>query len=727
MNDVVNPYIAGNPVTGSKMFFGREDVFKFVQDNLVGQHRDNVIVLSGQRRTGKTSVLYQMRHHLDRHYLCIFLDLHAFALEGLDGFLWELANHITRSLRKEYQIDLPGLNRDQFTIDPRSAFENEFLNQLWSAIDDKHVLLMLDEAVRLQEQVQAGKLGEDIFPYMRHLMQHQERLNFLFSLGSGLEEMEKEYSFLFSIGLYKKISFLDRKAATALITEPAKDYYRVEAAALERILQMTSGHPYYTQLMCHSLFNRWKQRRFAQIEVKDVNEVLDEVVERGLAVLKHVWEESTPSEKAVMAGLYSAMGEQNRPVEVEEINHAWTPCEVVMPKGEMAKAIHSMIAREVIVGRDAYVFTIDLQRLWVQKYRRLEWVKEEITDAVREWSHLPVETITAGRTPLPKRYISRRTILISLAGIAGLAAAGANIAWRVLFDGRPVLTFHGHSLAVYDVGWSPDGTKLASASQDKTVQVWDAATGKVLRIYRGHSGSVNALAWLPDDGTRIASAGDDMTVQVCDVATGNKILTYRGHSANMRTLGWTSDGMRIASGGDDNTVQVWNAISGKHLLTYHGHSSRVWSVSLSPDDQHIASGSDDKTVQVWDTVTGNKILTYFNGRHVKAVAWSPHGGLIASGGDGAAVKIWNAPTGSTLLTYPGHSGTVLTIAWSPDGSLIASGGDDTVVQVWSASSGKMLFSYTGHSLAVHSVAWSHDGKRIASAGDDRTVQVWSPF
>ena len=388
MNDAVNPYIAGSPVTGSKMFFGREDVFKFVQDHLVGQQRDNVLVLSGQRRTGKTSVLYQMRHHLDRHYLCIFLDLHAFALEGLDGLLWELANHITRSLRKEYQIDLPPLNRDQFMIDRRSAFEDEFLNRVWSAIDDKHVLLMLDEAVRLQEQVQAGKLGEDIFMYLRHLMQAYERLNFLFSLGSGLEEMEKEYAFLFNVGLYKKISFLDRKAATALITEPVKDYYEIDPDALERILQITSGHPYYTQLLCHSLFNRWQQRHIAQIEVKDVNEVLNEVVELGLAVLKHVWEESTPGEKAVMAGIACAMGEQNRPVKVEEINHAWTPCEVVMPKREMAKAIHSMIARDIIAGRDAYVFTVDLQRLWVQKYRRLEWVKEEITDVVRGWSLL---------------------------------------------------------------------------------------------------------------------------------------------------------------------------------------------------------------------------------------------------------------------------------------------------------------------------------------------------
>src|SRR5690242_8557131 len=107
MFNAVNPYIAGSPVTGSEMFFGREDVFEFVRRTLIGRHRDHVIILYGQRRTGKTSVLYQMQARLDERYLCIFMDLHGFALQGLAGFLWELANHIIRVLRRDYQITLP--------------------------------------------------------------------------------------------------------------------------------------------------------------------------------------------------------------------------------------------------------------------------------------------------------------------------------------------------------------------------------------------------------------------------------------------------------------------------------------------------------------------------------------------------------------------------------------------------------------------------------------------
>jgi len=377
MPDIVNPYIAGNPVTGPEMFFGREDVFQFISQTLIGQHRDNVIVLYGQRRTGKTSVLYQMRSHVDGRYLCIFMDMHGFALDGLGGFLWDLANHITRVLRRDYQIQFSPLNRAEFMADPRSFFENEFLTKIRSSIGQWHVLFMLDEVDYLQEQVLSGKLEPEIFEYMRYLMQHHEWLNFLFSLGSGLEEMEKEYAFLFNVGLYKKISFLDRDSANDLITLPVKNNYQVGPDALERIYHITSGHPYYTQLLCHCLFNSWQRHSTSCIEARDVDEVLGEAVERGSAVLKYAWEELTVGEKVIVAGMAATMDRDNHAVGVKEIERVWRRYNVVIPESEMAKAIRSLIARDVIVGQETYAFAVDLQRLWVQKYRRIAWVKEE--------------------------------------------------------------------------------------------------------------------------------------------------------------------------------------------------------------------------------------------------------------------------------------------------------------------------------------------------------------
>lgn len=413
MADPVNPYIAGNPVTGEAMFFGRESVFAFVRQALTGQHRDNVIVLYGQRRTGKTSSLYQMRRHLDARYLCIFVDLHGLALNGIDGFLWDLIGTIVRGLRKDYQIELPPLKRSEFKVEPRVTFENEFLPLVWNAIGDRHILLMLDEAIRLQEQIEAGKLDKSVFEYLRHLMQHFDRLNFLFSLGSGLEEMEKEYAFLFSVGLYRKISFLTRDAATALITRPVKDYYQIEPSAVDRIFSITSGHPYFTQLLCHSLFNQWLQHQRSPIRVDDVNPVLSEVVERGLAVLKQVWDDSTPGEKAVLAALVAAMGKRSHPIGLAEIDRAWANLNVIIPENEKARAMRSLIARDVIIGEDKYQFAVELQRMWIQKYEKLEWVKEEIEATLQLWR--PPEVAFGRRRS--------QTDLLAVAVILGFFAA----------------------------------------------------------------------------------------------------------------------------------------------------------------------------------------------------------------------------------------------------------------------------------------------------------------
>ncbi len=411
--EAVNPYIAGSPVTGSEMFFGREDVFTFVQQALVGQHRDNVIILYGERRTGKTSAFYQMGRHLGPRYLCVFVDLHGLALDGLGGFLWELANTITRTLYRTYELKLPPPPREAFAVDARGYFENEFLNQVWTAAGERHLLLMLDEAIRLQEQVQAGKLDKEIFEYLRHLMQHHDRLNFIFALGRGLEEMAQEYAFLFSVGLYKKVSFLERDAALALITLPVQESYQVDLAACERILQITAGHPYYTQLLCHSLFNRWLHTRSERIGLQDVDAVLDEVVERGLSVLKHVWEESSPAEKAVLAGIVAATEQSLQPVSGMEIAAACKRYNIRIPADEMGQAIKSLVSRDVLTGTDRYRLTVELQRRWIEKYERPEWVRDEIADAARLWIPAPPPPVRKPPPPPFPKGIAASTAPVS--------------------------------------------------------------------------------------------------------------------------------------------------------------------------------------------------------------------------------------------------------------------------------------------------------------------------
>ena len=348
--------------------------------------------------------------------------------------------------------------------------------------------------------------------------------------------------------------------------------------------------------------------------------------------------------------------------------------------------------------------------------------------------------------------------------------------------GTTLVNYRGHSSAVNDLVWSPNGMRIASCSYDTTVQVWDAASGNTLLTYRGHSGPVWSVAYSPD-GKRIASAGGeinlnqgshDHTVRVWDATTQQLIFTYNGHSDAVLKMKWSPDGTRIASASYDNSVQVWDATTGRTLVTYRGYSSEMpgWisDIAWSPDNKRIISGS-IKAVQVWDAATGTLNFTYPDqSRLVIGVAWSPDGTRIASSYGGnqvdAIVEVWNSSTGNLLLTYRGHSHQtralsespergsftsqaskkagyavlelfnendmlsgsgigVDSVAWSPDSKRIASGGGigDFTAQVWDASTGKTLVTYRGHSSYVSAIAWSSDGRRVASSSYDNTVQV----
>ena len=390
----VNPYIAGSPVTGTEMFYGREDVFSFIQRNLIGRHRDTPIVLYGQRRTGKTSVLYQLHRHLDPGYRCIFIDLHGLNLQGMGNLLLGIASSINRGLRRDHHLTVELPDRGAFLADPRSAFETMFLDRVWAALAGDHLVLMMDEVVRLDEEVKAGRLERDVFDYLRHLMQHYPHLNFIFSLGSGLEEMAKDYAFLFSVSLYHRISFLEQAAAGELITQPVRDHYQVAPQTVSKILQITSGHPYYTQLLCHCLFDLWSRAPKPAMGLEDVNAVLAEAIELGSANLTYVWEDSTPGEQAVMAGIAAAMRAGASPVTIDYARDAWRKVDVSLPEREIARALRSLTSREVLrsltprevpAGTQAYSFNVDLQRLWLEQHRHLDWVKDELAETVQQW------------------------------------------------------------------------------------------------------------------------------------------------------------------------------------------------------------------------------------------------------------------------------------------------------------------------------------------------------
>jgi hypothetical protein len=174
------------------------------------------------------------------------------------------------------------------------------------------------------------------------------------------------------------------------------------------------------------------------------------------------------------------------------------------------------------------------------------------------------------------------------------------------------------------VAYSPDGRRLASAGYDRTVKVWDAATGQNLLTLKGHTGEVSDVAYSPD-GRRLASASRDGTVKMWDAATSQDFLTLQGHTSAVLLVVYSPDGSRLASTSQDQTVvKLWDAATGQNFLTLTGHTGWVSGVAYSPDSRRLASASHDQTVKVWDAATGQELLTLKGHTgEVSDVAYSP--------------------------------------------------------------------------------------------------------
>lgn len=271
--------------------------------------------------------------------------------------------------------------------------------------------------------------------------------------------------------------------------------------------------------------------------------------------------------------------------------------------------------------------------------------------------------------------------------IQQLAPNTYSVVWSVAFsaDGRR---------ALLGCGGDKEGGKLQPGTRfQNNVRLWNLISRTEIRTIPApdqtdkdfHEQFVTSVAFAPD-GQTILSGSDDATVRLWNAETGRQLYCFHGHTNRVKCVAYSPDGQRFLSAGEDRSLRMWNVETRKPIHVFEqGHTRAITSVAFSPDGRYALTGSEDKTLRLWDLLQLTEVRRFDlePAAAVRSVAFSPDGTRALSGGADVLVRLWDVATGKQLQVFKGHSKAVNAVAYSPEGRRFLSGSDDRTIRLWS--------------------------------------------
>jgi AAA+ ATPase superfamily predicted ATPase len=427
---IPNPYIVGNPIKDQDMFFGREDDFAYTKSKIMGGKHGGLLVLCGARRSGKTSILFQIKGgRLGEEFIPVLIDMQAMTVQSDGDFLSKLAREIVLT------IGDPALGgEDQFarggSTDPFAAFE-ALIERMNASLKGRKLVLMFDEYEIIEGLIDKKSITTDILLILANWMEHKEGVFIIFTGSDRLQERNPKYWERFlGRALHRRISFLSKSDTLRLVNEPVKSSVQYDRTIPELIYELTAGQPFYTQVLCQSIVDHLNEDRKHTVSEDDIRQVVQEIIENPLPQMIFAWSSLNNLEKLSLSIMADLTKDETREMPAEQIiqfpvrENIGYRLDANKVNESLERLFHFDLLDKDEAG-ETYIFKMDLWRQWIRRMHSIWQVIDEIQSGEGGMGE--------GIAPVKKAHSNARVW-----GIVGFGIAAAlSLVYLVLRQGGP--------------------------------------------------------------------------------------------------------------------------------------------------------------------------------------------------------------------------------------------------------------------------------------------------
>lgn len=488
---IPNPYIVGNPIEDRNMFFGRVEDFEFINKKVTGNRTGGIIVLCGSRRSGKTSILFQIKGgRLGERFIPVLVDMQSITAQNNREFLQTLASEVASALGERDSL----LTEDflqRLENNPLLAF-NEFTAKVSEMLGDRNLILMFDEYELFESHIERDRFSADVLNLLAYWMENSEGIFFLFTGSDKLEERDPLYwdSFL-GKALHRRISFLRRGDTLRLIHDPVEGLVEYKEGVEDMIIDLTAGQPFYTQVLCQSIVDHLNESGKNTVSTGDIETVVEEIIENPLPQMIFSWSALGQLEKISLSIIAELTRDDPSPVnpdrivefaDREKIGYRLDPNKI----RETVERLFYMDFIEKDPESDSYTFKMTLWRRWIVRMHSIWQVLDEIATDDNGFEE--------GIEPVSRR---RRNAILGTAAAVIIIGASLLYSWNAREQGKRAAIVAAPDSTVLSVTTEPAGadvfldrTLIGQSPVTAPVEVGNSALRVSLDGYREYEDSL---------------------------------------------------------------------------------------------------------------------------------------------------------------------------------------------------------------------------------------------